>query len=121
MRLEATPMQAARVRFSLRLLMVVIAVIGLAMFAVRQMFFSNPVYSAGDDESRFRRVSVAMTSSEVEGLLGPLLRTIPWWPDRDVVCWEYSAKRKGGGNYWRRDVFMKEGKVVEVMSWYEID
>jgi hypothetical protein len=120
MRLEGTPMQPARMRFSLRSLMIVIAVISLAVFAVRQMFFANTVYSAAYDESRFRQVRVGMGSSEIQGLLGPPLRTIPWWPDRNVVCWKYSAKRKGS-DYWRRDVFMKDGKVVQVMNCYWID
>ena len=111
----------SRLRFSLRLLTIVIAVIGVAMFAARETFFANTVYSTGYDESRFRQVRVGMTSEDVEALMGPPLRKTRWWPDRDLVCWEYTAKRKGGGDYWRRDVFMKDGKVVELMDWYEID
>jgi hypothetical protein len=111
----------SRVRFSLRLLMIVIAVIGFALCTVREAFFANTVYSAGYDESRFRQARVGMTSADVEALMGPPVGKIPWWPDQDLVCWKYTAKRKGGGDYWRRDVFMKDGKVVEVMNWYKID
>ena len=63
-------MKVARLRVSMRHMMIATALIGLAMFAVREMFFANTVYSAGYDESRFRQVRVGMTSEEVEGLLG---------------------------------------------------
>ena len=70
-------------RVSIRHLMIVIAFIGFAMFAVREMFFANTVYSAGYDESRFRQVRVGMTSEEVEALLGPPLEKVPWWPEAE--------------------------------------
>jgi hypothetical protein len=62
-----------------------------------------------------------MTSAEVEALIGPPLRKTSWWPDRNLVCWEYTANRKGGGDYWRRDVFMKDGRVVQVINTYWVD
>jgi hypothetical protein len=100
--------------------MVVIVVIGLAAFAVREMFFANTIYSAGYDESRFQQVRVGMTSSEVEALIGPPLRRVPWWPNQGLVCWEYSNSRPGSSkHYWRRDVFVEDDTVIEIMSWYE--
>lgn len=112
--------RSARGRSSVRLLMIVIAVIGLAMFVVRAILSWNTVYSAGYDEGRFRQVRVGMTSEEVEGLMGPPLRKLPW-PDQNLMIWMYTAKRSGGGDYWRRHVFMKDGKVVQVISMYTDD
>jgi hypothetical protein len=86
-------MQGVRFRVSTRRLMIVIALIGLAVFAVQETFFANTIYSAGYDESRFREVRVGMISAEVEALIGPPLRKTPWGPDRNLVCWEYTAKR----------------------------
>jgi hypothetical protein len=114
-------MQFAGFRMSMRHMMIVIAVIGFATFAVRKMFFASTVYSAGYDESRFRQVRVGMTSAEVEALLGPPLRTLPWWPDQDLMNWKYTDSRPRTSNYWMRDVFVKDGKVVKVVSMYWID
>lgn len=111
-------MHAARVRFSLRLLMIVITVIGLAIFAVRQMFFANTIYSVGYDESRFRQVRVGMTSSEVEALIGPPLEEVPW-PETGIMIWLYTDRRYNrSGDYWKRDVWMEDDKVVNVMTMY---
>jgi hypothetical protein len=104
-------MQGARFRVSTRLVMVVIAVIGFAMFAVREMFLDNTIYSAGYDESRFRQVRMGMTSEEVEALMGPPLEKVPW-PEAGVVIWLYTDRlHNRSGDYWKRDVWMK-GKNV---------
>jgi hypothetical protein len=92
----------------------------LRLFAVREMFFANTVYSAGYDERCFRQVRVGMTSAEVEALLGPPLKKVPW-PQAGVVIWLYTDKRFKRGDYWRRDVFMTNDGVSEVMSTYWID
>jgi hypothetical protein len=114
-------------------MMVVIAVIGFAMFAVRWMFFASTVYSAGYDEGRFRQVRVGMTSEEVEELLGPPLKKVPWWQpgvsgqpvwgQPGDVNWLYTESRPGYSDYWMRNVLMRDGKVIQVQSayWVEID
>jgi outer membrane protein assembly factor BamE (lipoprotein component of BamABCDE complex) len=112
-------MQTARVRLSLRLLMIVIAVIGLAVFAVRQMFFANTIYSVGYDELRFRQVRVGMTSSQVEALMGPPLEKVPWPEESGGVIWFYTDRRHNrSGDYWKRDVWMKDDKVSNVINMY---
>jgi hypothetical protein len=117
---ETPAMALPRVRFTVRRMMLAVAVIGLAVFAVRQMVFANTVYSAGYDEIRFRQVRVGMTSSEVEALLGPPLRKVPWWPDQALVCWKYTNSRPWTSkHYWRRDVFVKDEKVCDIITRYE--
>jgi hypothetical protein len=103
-----------------------IAVIGSAMFAVRWMFFVSTVYSTGYDESRFRQVRVGMTSEEVEQLLGPPLKKVPWWQpgvwgQPSDVNWLYTDCRPGFSNYWMRNVLMGDGKVIQVQSTYWVD
>jgi hypothetical protein len=111
-------MQSARVRISVQLLMIVIAVIGLAMFAVRQMFFANTIYAVGYNELSFRQVRMGMTSSQVEALMGPPLEKVPW-PEGGGVIWCYTGRRYNrSGDYWKRDVWIKDDKVSNVINMY---
>jgi hypothetical protein len=99
-------------------MMIVISVIGFAMFVVQQMFFANTVYSVGYDESRFRKVHVGMTSAEVEELLGPPLEKVPL-PQVGVVIWLYTDRRHNrSGDYSKRDVWVEDDKVCNVVNIY---
>ena len=113
-------MRKLRFRVSTRQLMILIALIGIAAFVVRQMFFASTVYSVGYDENRFQQVRVGMTSGEVEALMGPPLKKVPW-PMPGIVNWSYTDSRPGSSDYWMRDVFMGDDKVVRVVSTYWID
>jgi hypothetical protein len=111
-------------------MMIAIAVIGFAMFAVRWLVSASTVYSAGFDESRFRQVRVGMTSEQVELLLGPPLKKVPWWQpgvggqpvwgQPGDVNWLYTECGHVIGYkwYWMRNVLMRDGKVIEVQSAY---
>ncbi len=101
-------------------MMILIALIGIVVFSVRQMFFASTVYSVGYDESRFRQIRVGLTSEEVEALMGPPLKKVPW-PRQGFVNWSYTDCRPGPSNYWMRDVFMKDDKVVNVVGIYWVD
>lgn len=113
-------MKLIRFRITIARAMVVIVIAGFSMFAIRHMLFANTVYSTGFDEIRFQQVRDGMTSAEVEALVGPPLEKVPW-PEEGVVIWLYTDKRYNRGNYWKRDVFMNNGKVDRIISMYWID
>ena len=123
-------MRWPRVRFTVRRMMIVIAAIGLAMSALRLVFFATTISSAGYDESRFRQVRVGMTSEDVEVLLGRPLRKVSWWQpgvsgqpvwgQPGDVNWLYTECRHFAGYkwYWMRNILMREGKVIEIQNAY---
>jgi outer membrane protein assembly factor BamE (lipoprotein component of BamABCDE complex) len=114
-------MRWPRVRFTVRRIMILIAVIGFALFAVRQTYFANTLYSVRYDESRFRQVRAGMTSSEVEALMGPPLEKVSA-PQIGVVIWLYTDRlHNRGGDYWKRDVWMEDDKVVNLVNIYYSD
>ncbi len=113
-------MQKPRFRLSTRRMMILIVVIAIVVAVVRQMLYRSTVYSVEYDESRFQQVRAGQTSKEVEALMGPPLRKVPY-PDSGNVNWCYTAKRFGYSDYWKRCVFMKNDKVDHVSSMYWID
>lgn len=113
-------MRLPRVRLTVRRTMIVIALVGLATFAIREVFFANTVYSPGYSDSRFRQIRVGMTTAQVEGLMGPPLEMIPW-SEQGLEIWCYSKKPSGRGDYWRRDLFVKGGRVCQILDMYWFD
>ena len=102
--------------------MVLVALIAVGLCFIRQMYFANTVYSVHYNERRFGRIRVGMTTAEVESLLGPPLRKVPQlYGVPEVTSWMYSDKRHGGGDYWMRNVYFQNNKIVNVAKMYWID
>lgn len=114
-------MPRPRLRVSVRWTMLAIAFIGVVMTLVRQLYFANTLYARGYDEDRFQQIRAGMTSEEVEALVGPPLKKYPWAYQPSLVGWCYTDKRRGYGDYWKREVFLEKGKVVDVVSNYWVD
>lgn len=119
-------MQKPRFSMSIRRMMIAVAFIGIVMRVGWWMVFGSTDFSPGYDEGRFRQIRVGMTSEEVEALMGPPLKKVPWppqdWPyQQGVVNWSYTDSRPGYSNYWLREVLMKDGKVSRVMNMYWVD
>ena len=111
-----------RLKVSIKGLMVLIALIAVGTACVRQMYFVGTVYSVDYNERRFGRIRVGMTTAEVESLVGQPLRKVPQlYAVPVVVNWMYTDGRPGWSNYWLREVFVQEGKVVWVGKMYWID
>lgn len=65
-----------------------------------------------------------MTREEVEAIVGPPLRKVPWnesagSPHEEM--WQYSDRRDYTANYWRRWVLFEDDKVLEIISdfWFD--
>ena len=81
-------------------------------------------YSERYSESRFNSLRVGMTREEVEAIVGPPLRKVPWnesagSPHEEM--WQYSDRRDYTANYWRRWVLFEDDKVLEIISdfWFD--
>jgi hypothetical protein len=134
-----------------RILAAVSAVVALALFFIgikhafidnrpRDVFFATlygllgdkTFYAAGYNESKFRSLSVGMTSSEVEEIMGPPLIKGQWQepiPGKPITPgegplherWGYSCAAKPIGNYWMREVWFKGGVVYSFERRFYLD
>jgi hypothetical protein len=60
-----------------------------------------------------------MSDAKVERLLGPPLKKVPWWQpgvwgQPTDVNRLYTDCRPGFADYWKRNVLMNDGKVIQV-------
>jgi hypothetical protein len=80
---------------------------------------NETLYAAGYSEWRFFGIRTGMAQDEVEKRLGPPLIKVPWENGR--TCWMYTRQRTGLSDYWRRWIFMENGKVQDIVSdyWYD--
>ena len=80
-------------------------------------FDIDTVYSKGFTAGRFRQIRVGMPAEEVESILGPPLDKVDRWGG-EIQNWRYTNQALPTSDYWRRWIFMKEGKVERVISDY---
>ncbi|ODT98391.1 MAG: hypothetical protein ABS79_05940 [Planctomycetes bacterium SCN 63-9] len=78
-------------------------------------------YAPGYDEAKFHRIRVGMTEKEVAAILGEPFHKVPWNEKADRICWMYTVQRTSVSNYWRRWIFVENGKVSDVVSDYFYD
>jgi hypothetical protein len=109
------------VRFTVRRMMIAVAVLGAGFTALPWLIYGpslfdvilsgvghDTAYSATYTEARWRRLYRGMTTSEVEAVIGPPLRKKSW-PHQSEV-WMYSMS-PGDTHYWKRQVIFRAGKV----------
>jgi hypothetical protein len=87
----------------------------------------------GYSESKFRALRVGMTARQVEHIMGPPLARGQWQvPDGrggPVTVgegelddlWYYTRAGKVRGNFWRREVWFRNGAVYTIDSTYYLD
>ena len=101
-----------RPRFSVRWLMVGVAVVGLiAAMGVWMTTHLGTRYASGFSESGFTRLLPGMTPAQVEQFVGTPLERVPWPTQGDVENWVYSESPIGGDYEMRWVIF--ENKVVK--------
>jgi hypothetical protein len=95
-----------------------VALIAVAIGFMRWFTFdSGTRYSAGYSERAFQQLRIGMTSAQIESALGSPLRKVDWSGD-GAQNWMFSNQVSPTSDYWRRWVFIKDGKVIDLVSDY---
>jgi hypothetical protein len=110
--------------------MIVIALFGLHLAALRALLIHEPflglgtIYSERYSEARFTTLRVGMSRGEVEAIMGRPLRVVPWNQEmgpHDEEMWCYSDQPNALANFHRRWVLFEKGKVAVVINDFWID
>jgi hypothetical protein len=115
-------MRLPRVRFTIRRMMIAVAVVGLCFALAERLIhgFEDTAYADGYSEQKFLNLVIGMTTHEVRSLMGAPIRLSSWADGGDVELWEYSVS-PSGGNCWRRWVFFRNGRVYEIDCRFWVD
>ena len=102
--------------------MLTVASTGIILFLFRGciLYPENTIYFLAYSETTFRQARAGMTTKEVEALMGPPLRKVPWF-DGPFTNWQYTTQYNPTLNFWRRWVFIRNGKVAFVVNDYGVD
>lgn len=90
------------------------------------------VYRDGFRESAFRSLRVGMTARQVEDIMGPSLDVGQWSETLQVqplllevgrshASWGYTRPGRPMGDYWRREVWFKDGAVHHLERGFHVD
>ena len=142
-------MRQPRPQVTVRRMMVAVAIAGIGLAFAKFLFIDNrpadilfaaisalegrsTVYAKKYSESKFRSLRVGMTVRQVEDIMGPPLETGHWQvpsgsgpttpgdgPLDDL--WYYTRAGKALGNYWRREVWFRNGLVDSTDSTSYLD
>jgi hypothetical protein len=125
-------MQFPRHRFTVRRLMVAVALSGIAC-SITAWLLNGPstidmivsvlaghdtAYSAGYNELGWRALRRGMTQAEVEPKLGTPLKKTILYGQREI--WTYSTS-PDDGNYWMRQIHFLGGKIEKIDSRFYVD
>lgn len=102
--------------------LIAVALVGVSLAWLRWVFVdSSTIYSERYDEAKFHTVREGMTASEVEALLGPPIYEGKVYESSSERLWAYSRGTSGTSNYWRRWIFVNDGKVESVVAdfWWD--
>ena len=89
--------------------------IGIGMSGIVRGLKAETIYAPGYDERRFAAVRVGMSNSEVQEILGPPLEK-DQRAGEVFVNWIYSEQSMHTGDYERRRIFFKEGRVITIIG-----
>ncbi len=110
--------------------MIVIALLGLHLAALRALLIHEPslglgtIYSEQYSEARFTTLRVGMSPGEVQAIMGQPLRVVPWHQHtqpRDEEMWFYSDQPNALANFHRRWLLFEKGMVAVVINDFWID
>ena len=119
-------------RFTVRRLMVAVALSGIAC-AIIGWLLNGPstidiiasvlaghdtAYSAGYNEVGWRKLRLGMMQAEVEPILGPPLKKTILYGQREI--WTYSTS-PDDGNYWMRQIHFLGGKIEKLDDRFYVD
>jgi hypothetical protein len=106
--------------------------VDLLLAAISRLGGDFTVYSNGYSESRFRSVRRGMAVHDVAEIMGPPLEMGKWQvpggrgpitPEEGVLddIWFYSRAGQPMGNYWRREVWFRNGTVYRTEGGFYVD
>jgi hypothetical protein len=121
--------------------MALVAVCAVVLTLVRFLFIDNwpdqvllsalcaldgsaTVYVRGYSESKFRSLRIGMTAHQVEQIMGPPLSRSQWATTRGGIAddvWNYTGANQPLGDYKRRSILFRNGKVFEIYNFYYLD
>jgi hypothetical protein len=116
-------MMLSRPRFTVRRMMIGVGCLGLCLWVTfRELPFGGnlgTIYSKGYDETKFRSLRAGMSAREIESIMGSPLKKVPMTGDYEL--WYYSDQVNALSSYWRRWVYVRHGKAMEVVNVYWVD
>jgi hypothetical protein len=110
-------------------MMALVVCLGIGLYLLRLFidlqFGGGTVYSARYSEREFSSLCVGMSGEQVEAIMGPPLKKVPWSGYAYPVAggdenWWYSEP-KDDGDYQRRWVIFRNGKIVAIVKIYYND
>jgi hypothetical protein len=104
--------------------MIGVACLGLCLgIILRELPFGGnlgTIYSKDYDETKFRSLRAGMSASEIESIMGQPLKKVPMSGDNHEL-WYYSDQINVLSSYWRRWVYVRQGKATEIVNEYWVD
>jgi hypothetical protein len=110
--------------------MVIIAILGINLAALRALVIHDPflgfgtIYSERYSEGRFQTLRVGMSRGEVEAIMGRPVCVTPWNQETGPhgrERWHYTDQPNDTANFHRRWVYFEDGKVVDIINDFWID
>jgi hypothetical protein len=119
---------ARRRRFTILRMMAMVGCLAIGSYFLRLFIdfsFGRTLYSVRYSESGFQSLRVGMTGEEVEAIMGPPRRKVPWSGYAYPVVggdenWWYSEP-DSDGDYWRKWVVFRSGKILTILNQWYID
>ncbi len=86
----------------------------------------EPKYSSGYTDEKFESISIGMSEKQVLDILGePLTRWRPYrntkFQDKEHFVGLQYSESPGSGHYNLRQIYLDNGKVAEIISYFYID
>jgi hypothetical protein len=103
-------------------MMSAVAIIGLCCALAELIYhrFGNTVYANHYSEHKFRSLGIGMTTHDVQAIMGAPNRKDSWADRGEIELWRYSESANDG-DYWRRWIFFRNGRVCGIDCQYWID
>jgi hypothetical protein len=106
-------------------LIIVGFVFSFCILPIGFMFESGTVYSRDFSRRKFGKLRVGMAAQEVERIIGPPLKKVPWpktSTDASVEeMWAYTWQVDPTDSYYRKWVFYGNGRIKEIVNDIWID
>jgi hypothetical protein len=103
-----------RPRFTVRKMMLAVAVLALAMGLFSFLTCGPTFYAAGFTEAKFASLRKGMTPGEVTTIIGPPLENVQ--SEDGTALWTYSNRDSSTCDFEMRWVHFRDGKVVAVVN-----